>query len=71
MGACGAIETIISLGFLRDNCAAPTLHLVDVDPECAQLDYVMGETRAIEQRFILKNNFAFGGINASLVLKKA
>ena len=41
--------------------------LEHVDPECAPLDYVMGESRQAKLRRVMCNKFAFGGINTSLV----
>ena len=67
MGACGAIEAIFCLGMLQDNFIAPTRNLEEVDPRCADLDYVR-EVRQTELRTIMTNNFAFGGVNTSLIL---
>jgi 3-oxoacyl-[acyl-carrier-protein] synthase II len=41
-----------------------------VDDRCAPLDYVMGEARRIETEYLMSNNFAFGGINTSLVFRR-
>ena len=67
MGACGAIEAIFCLGMLQDSFIAPTRNLEEVDPRCADLDYVR-EVRQTELRTIMTNNFAFGGVNTSLIL---
>jgi 3-oxoacyl-[acyl-carrier-protein] synthase II len=69
LGACGAIEAIFCLVMLRDGFLVPTRNLTEVDPRCAPLDYVraLRETRPTT---IMSNNFAFGGINTSLVLKR-
>lgn len=71
MGACGAVESIVCLGMMRENKMIPTLHLEEVDPECAPLNYVRHSVQDLEQSFILKNSFGFGGVNATLILKKA
>ncbi len=70
MGACGVVESIACLGMIRDARVVPTLHLDAVDPACAPLAYVKGAPRPGPVRTVLKNSFAFGGINASLVLRK-
>jgi 3-oxoacyl-[acyl-carrier-protein] synthase II len=70
MGACGAVESAVCLGMMRENLLVPTLHLSEVDPECGQLNYLKGGTTAARVDTVLKNSFAFGGINASLVLRK-
>jgi 3-oxoacyl-[acyl-carrier-protein] synthase II len=68
MGACGAIEAIAMLLMMREGFIAPTLNLERPDPAIPPLNHVMGESR--DQRFSLaaSNNFAFGGVNTSLVL---
>ena len=69
LGACGAIEAWITLEMLREGWLAPTLNLEHPDPQCAALDYVRGEPRATDARLAVSNNFGFGGVNTSLVLK--
>ena len=54
---------------LREGWLAPTLNLEHPDPQCAALDYVRGEPRATDARLAVSNNFGFGGVNTSLVLK--
>jgi 3-oxoacyl-[acyl-carrier-protein] synthase II len=70
LGACGALEAWMSIEMMRDGWFAPTVNLTDVDPRCAALDYVVQEARAIETDHVVSNNFAFGGINTSLVFKR-
>ena len=48
----------------------PNLNLKELDPECAPLDYITGDGRTIETEYVMNNNFAFGGINTSLIFKK-
>ena len=69
LAASGALETIATVDMLNTGCLIPTLHLDDVDPRCAKLDYVC-ETRQCAVEYALKNNFALGGINTSLVLRR-
>lgn len=68
LGACGALETIFCLLMMRDGFLPPTRNLDEVDPRCAPLDYVRGEVRRGCPPLLMNNNFAFGGINTSLVL---
>jgi 3-oxoacyl-[acyl-carrier-protein] synthase II len=70
LGASGALEAWISIEMMREGWFAPTLHLDAVDERCAVLDYVRGEPRALHTDRIMSNNFAFGGINTSLVFQR-
>ena len=67
MGACGAIEAIATLLMMREGFIASTLNLETPDPALPPLNHVIGESW--DQRFSLavSNNFAFGGVNTSLV----
>ncbi|MBT3334132.1 MAG: beta-ketoacyl-ACP synthase [Rhodospirillaceae bacterium] len=69
LGACGAIEAWLAIEMARDGWFPPTANLVNVDPECGDLDYIMETPRQIETEFVMSNNFAFGGINTSLIFK--
>jgi len=70
LGACGALEAWISIEMMREGWFAPTLNLNEVDPECAELDYIRGEGRRLDCEYVMSNNFAFGGINTSLIFKR-
>ena len=70
LGACGALESWMTIGMMCEEKIAPTLNLIDVDERCASLDYVKGEPREIPVDIAVSNNFAFGGINTSLVFKR-
>ncbi|MEO7362526.1 MAG: beta-ketoacyl-ACP synthase [Gemmatimonadaceae bacterium] len=70
LGACGALEAWMSVEMMRDGWFSPTVNLTEVDPRCAPLDYVTGEGRAAQCEYVVSNNFAFGGINTSLVFKR-
>ena len=67
LGACGALEAIFSLAMMRDRFLAPTRNLEVVDPRCGELDYIR-ERRDAEPKIIMSNNFAFGGVNTSMIL---
>jgi 3-oxoacyl-[acyl-carrier-protein] synthase II len=70
LGACGALEAWISIQMMREGWFAPTINLEQVDPQCADLDYIQGDGRRLECEYVMSNNFAFGGINTSLIFKK-
>jgi 3-oxoacyl-[acyl-carrier-protein] synthase II len=55
----------------KEGWVAPTLNLANVDPRCAELDYVKGEARPLRTEIVMSNNFAFGGINTSLIFRAA
>jgi len=68
LGACGALEAMVAIEMLREGWFHGNLNLDDPDPRCAPLDYLTGNGRAIDTDYLISNNFAFGGINTSLVL---
>lgn len=70
LGACGAIEAILSIEMMNQNWFCPTLNLKNIDERCGELDYIKDEARQIETEFVMSNNFAFGGVNTSLILKR-
>ena len=70
LGACGAIEAWLGLEMLRDGWFAPTANLDHVDERCGELDYVMQTGRNLEIEHLMTNNFAFGGLNTSLIFRR-
>lgn len=70
LGACGAIEAWLSLEMMHAGWFPPTLNLENVDERCADLDYITGEGRELDAQYLMSNNFAFGGINTSIIFKK-
>ena len=70
LGACGALESWFSIEMLNSDQYAHTLNLDNVDPQCGALDYLRGEFRQMSNQFVMNNNFAFGGVNTSLVFKR-
>jgi 3-oxoacyl-[acyl-carrier-protein] synthase II len=70
LGACGALEAWISIEMMRHDWFAPTLNLRQIDPQCAQLDYIVDGGRTMQCDYIMSNNFAFGGINTSLIFRR-
>jgi 3-oxoacyl-[acyl-carrier-protein] synthase II len=70
LGAAGGVESIHCLVMMRAGFAAPTRNLDTVDPRCARLDYVREEPRQLRLDCVMNNNFAFGGINTSLIFRR-
>jgi 3-oxoacyl-[acyl-carrier-protein] synthase II len=70
LGACGAIEAWWTIEMMRGKWFAPTINLENPDPECEGLDHIRGEGRTLDIEYAMKNNFAFGGINTSLVFRR-
>jgi 3-oxoacyl-[acyl-carrier-protein] synthase II len=70
LGACGAMEAWMGIEMMHEGWLAATANLDAVDPRCAELDYVMGAPRRLDFEYFMSNNFAFGGINTSLVFRR-
>jgi len=70
LGACGALESMFSIAMMRGGWFAPTLNLENVDPRCGELDYIVDAGRSMEVEYMMSNNFAFGGVNTSLVFRR-
>ena len=71
LGACGAIEAAFCLAMIQDGFIPPTRNLENPDPRCAPLNYMMKEPRRAKLDTVMSNNFAFGGINTSLIIRRA
>lgn len=69
MGSCGAIETILTLYMMEKGFVAPTLNLDEIDERCAMIRHTPA---LVETDTTLAGiqNFAFGGVNTALMLKK-
>ena len=70
LGACGAIEAWLGIEMMNEGWFCPTVNLDTVDAACAELDYLMGSPRRLEIEYLMSNNFAFGGINTSLIFRR-
>ena len=70
LGAAGGLEAIFAILALRDQIAPETLNLDNPDPSAEGIDLVRGSARAMKIDHVLSNGFGFGGVNASLVLRK-
>jgi 3-oxoacyl-[acyl-carrier-protein] synthase II len=70
LGAAGGLEAIFAILALRDQIAPETLNLDNPDPSAEGIDLVRDRARAMEIDHVLSNGFGFGGVNASVVLRK-
>ncbi len=70
LGACGALESWFSIEMMRDGWFAPTINLENVDERCGKVDYIQHDGREIQTDYVMNNNFAFGGVNTSLIFKR-
>lgn len=70
LGACGAIEAWLGLEMMHAGWFNPTLNLENLDEQCGDLDYIAGQGRELDVKYLMSNNFAFGGINTSIIFKK-
>lgn len=70
LGACGALEAWFTIEMMNHGWFAPTLNLDNVDPRCGELDYIMGDGRTLDVEYTMTNNFAFGGVNTSIILRR-
>ncbi|MDO5058395.1 MAG: beta-ketoacyl-ACP synthase [Neisseria sp.] len=70
LGACGVLESWFSIEMMNGGWFAPTVNLDNPDPLCGKVDYIRGAGREIQTDYVMNNNFAFGGVNTSLVFKR-
>ncbi|MBH9551595.1 beta-ketoacyl-ACP synthase [Inhella gelatinilytica] len=71
LGACGALEAWLSAEMMKSGWVCPTLNLASIDPHCGDIAYVMGGGCDLDAEYVMSNNFAFGGVNTSLILRRA
>ena len=69
LGASGAIELIASLKMMKANLLLPGLNLDVPSPDCGGICHLMAPENK-QVNCLIKNGFAFGGVNASLVCRK-
>jgi 3-oxoacyl-[acyl-carrier-protein] synthase II len=70
LGGCGGIEAWAGIEMMNAESFHATANLDEVDPQCADLDYIRGQSRSLSCEYFMSNNFAFGGINTSLIFKR-
>jgi nodulation protein E len=69
LGAAGAIEAVATVLSLQHGIIPPTCNYTEFDPEC-DLDVVPNEARTVSFEYAVSNSFAFGGLNAVLVIRR-
>jgi 3-oxoacyl-[acyl-carrier-protein] synthase II len=69
MGSCGVIELIITLYMMEEKFLAPTLNLDEIDARCAMIRHAAGVVDC-DIGVAAIQNFAFGGVNTSLIIKR-
>ncbi|WP_262963930.1 beta-ketoacyl-ACP synthase [Methylobacter psychrophilus] len=70
LGACGALEAWVAINMMNEGWFHATANLENIDPACAPLDYIKDKIRLLNCKYVMSNNFAFGGINTSLIFKR-
>ena len=70
LGAAGGLEAVFTVQALVDGVVPPTLNLINPDPLAAGLDIVAGSSRRHDFDLALSNGFGFGGVNASVLLRR-
>ncbi|MCG6354849.1 beta-ketoacyl-ACP synthase, partial [Vibrio alginolyticus] len=58
LGACGAIEAWLGLEMMHTGWFNPTLNLKNLDEQCGDLDYIAGQGRELDVKYLMSNNFA-------------
>ncbi|MDU0201391.1 MULTISPECIES: beta-ketoacyl-ACP synthase II [Paenibacillus] len=69
LGAAGGVEAVICGLTIANSLIAPTINLVNQDPEC-DLDYVPNQARQAKVDIAMSNSFGFGGHNATIIMKR-
>ena len=70
LGAAGSAEAIVAVKTITEGIVPPTINIVQLDPEVADLDYVANKAKAKDVKVALSNSFGFGGHNAVLMFEK-
>lgn len=70
LGASGAIELAASIKMINDRKLIPTKNLSIPDDNCANIMHVKADDKHLNVDYYIKNSFAFGGINAVLILRR-
>lgn len=70
LGACGSLEAALSITMMREQRFLPIQNLESPARECEGLDLIQGEPRHLRAECVMSNNFAFGGVNTSLIFRQ-
>lgn len=71
LGAAGALEAVATVLALHQGVLPPTANFTELDPECGDIDVIVGEARRAQVEYAMSNSFAFGGLNAVLVFRRS
>lgn len=71
LGAAGSAEAIVAVKTITEGIVPPTINIVNLDPEVANLDYVANKAKQKNVKTAISNSFGFGGHNAVLMFEKA
>ena len=70
LGAAGAVEAIVTVLALKNRLLPPTANFNSPDRSC-DLDVIPNHARPANVEVAISNTFAFGGLNATVVFKRA
>ena len=70
LGGCGSIESWLSINMMNQGWIAPTFNLCSGDKSCSNINFVTDSGLKKECNYIMNNNFAFGGVNVSVIFKR-
>lgn len=70
LGACGVLESFFAINMMKEKWFAPNLNLTEVDDRLPDLQYITGDGLHLDTEYVMSNNFAFGGVNTSLIFKR-
>lgn len=70
LGAAGSLAAVFAIHALREQVAPPILNLENPDQAAADFNFVTLAPRPLSLEHVLVNGFGFGGVNASLVLRR-
>ena len=71
LAAAGSFEAVACVKMLEDQKVPGTINTETIDPDCAGINYVLGETVGAPLDYVLSNSFGFGDHNATLVFQRA
>ncbi len=70
LGACGALEAWLTINMMNEDCFAPTLNLESIGDDCEGIQHIMHCSKELRAKYVMTNNFAFGGVNTSVIFKR-
>lgn len=70
LGACGVLEAFFAINMMKEQWFAPNLNLTELDDRLPDLHYITGDGLHLDTEYVMSNNFAFGGVNTSLIFKR-